>query len=606
MKNRYWILSFLFASLFTFHSGYAGDNHFEVEEKNRIRVEDSSEFLLPSAMRRFSQAETYLKNGKRHLAWRTYLDIAQKMPNLLIPMDRRQNFESARLLAWKKMKGLLEITGGKEPDTIEEPPLAEPADYIFDRLFEAARQDKEISFDERFFIFETIAPYLPTKKGGFWHEQLSDALFEQGDFFSAFCLLGMVREFSIYYGKSSFRRDKPSGRIDRKMEMIKNIAENEMKFMPAVHIKNGREEEGAQLNGGRDYLIIEFSDKSVIERKFFDSYTFFPDLHLFTMSRDYGFQIFGSESSWVLDINGNFLERWGILEGIVTQFRLKDILFPKEGFIYIPKGIFQMGSPESETMRDSLNEALHTVTLTKDFEMQRTEVTQLQWYALMGKAPSHFRGGNYCKSYDAKLEICPDHPVESVSWEDSKKFIERLNQIQNEYDYRLPTEAEWEYAARLSGVPEEETNNLLIPDGFLDLRGNHWAKSVFGFGNDTNLLKEYAWYRENSYSQTHPVLNSRKPIGGIYGMHGNVWEWVEDLYDKNYGLTPDELKNGELKNGVKDPVNNHTGWNRVFRGGSWNHYPNLLRSAERNNGGPNYRYDFVGFRLVRTPRESER
>ncbi len=596
MKNRYWILSFLFVSLFTFHSGYAGDNYFKVKEKNRIRVEDSSEFSLPSAMRRFRQAETYLANGKRYLAWKTYLEIAQKMPNLLIPIDGRQNFESARLLAWKKMKGLLKMTGGNE--------IEEPADYIFDRLFEAARQDMELSGQERFFIFETIAPYLPTRKGGFWHEQLSDALFEQGDFFSAFCLLGMIREFSIYYGQSSFTRDS-ANRIDRKMEIIKNITGNEMKFIPAVHLKNGEEEDG---DGGRDYLIIEFSDKSVVERKFFDSHAFFPECHLFTMSRDYGFHIFSSESSWVLDINGNFLERWGILDGIVSLYRLKDILFPKEGFIYIPKGIFQMGSPEDVTMRDSafqkiLNEVLHTVTLTKDFEIQRTEVTQLQWYALMGNAPSDFKGRNYCKeSYDEKLGICPDHPVESVSWEDSKKFIERLNQIQSEYEYRLPTEAEWEYAARLSGVPEEEMKNLLTSDGFLDLRESNQAKAVYGFGElDPNLLEQYAWYSENSYGQTHPVLNSRKPIGGIYGMHGNVWEWVEDLYDKNYGLTPNELKDG-----VKDPFNNHTGWNRVFRGGSWNHYPRLLRSAERNNGGPHHRYNFVGFRLVRASRESEK
>lgn len=589
-ENSYWVLSFLFASLFILYSGYAGDTPFQVKGKNRIRVEDhQSQFLLPSAIKRFEKAEMYLEKGDRYLAWKTYLDIAQKMPNLLIPIDG--HFESSRLLAWKKMKEIL----------VAELPLAEPPDYIFDRLFETAMQDRELSFDERFFIFETIAPYLPTKKGGFWHEKLSDLLFEQGDFFSALCLLGMVKAFSIYYEKGSLERER-TNRIDRKMEMIKNIMEggeeNDMKFTPTLHLKTGAELDG-DGRGEWDYLVIEFEDGSVIERQFFDiSAAFFP--HFFITSHDYGFLIFDSPSFWVLDIHGNFLEKWRISKEIIYSYGLKNVLFSKDGFISIPKGIFQMGSPESEAGRNSLNEALHTVTLTKDFEIQRTEVTQLQWVALMGNAPSYFNGRDTCKEeeYDEKLGICPNYPVESVSWEEAKEFIEKLNQIQSEYDYRLPTEAEWEYAARLSGAPEEERKTLLTSDGFLDLRRSDRAKSAYGFGNDPNLLGEYAWCRGNSSEHTHPVLNSRKSIRGIYGMHGNVGEWVEDLYDKNYGLTPIEL-NKE----VKDPLNNHTGWNRVFRGGSWSYdFPSFFRSAGRNNGGPRYHYDNVGFRLVRVHR----
>lgn len=584
------LAAFLFASLLTFHSaGYAGDSPFKVKEKNRIRIEDSSEFSLPYAIRLFHKAETYLKDGDRYLAWKTYLEIAQKMPNLLMPIEG--HFESSRLLAWKKMKEIL----------VTELPLAEPPDTIFDRLFETAMQDRELSFDERFFIFETTAPYLPTKKGGFWHEELSDVLFEQGDFFSALCLLGMIKAFSVYYEKGSLERET-ANRIDQKIAMIKTImgAEegNEMKFRPTLHLKTGSELDG-DGRGGWDYLVIEFEDGSVVERQFFDiGAAFFP--HFFIMSHDYGFLIFDSPSFWVLDIHGNFLEKWRISKEIIYSYGLKNVLFSKDGFVSIPKGIFQMGSPESEMGRNSLNEVLHTVTLTKDFEIQRTEVTQLQWVALMGNAPSVFKTRDDCKEeeYDEKLGICSNYPVESVSWEEAKEFIEKLNQIQSEYDYRLPTEAEWEYAARLSGVPEEERKNLLTSDRFLDLRKSERAKSAYGFGNDPTLLGEYAWHSENSFGHTHPVLNSRKSIGGIYGMHGNVGEWVEDLNDKNYGLTPIEL-NDELK----DPLNNHTGWNRVFRGGSWNyHFSWLFRSAGRHNGGPRYHYDNVGFRLVRVRR----
>lgn len=590
-KKRYWLLSFLFASLFILYSGYAGDTPFQVKGKNRIRVEDQSQFSLPYAIRLFHKAETYLKKGNSYLAWKTYLEIAQKMPNLLIPIEGQTHFESSRLFAWKKMKEIL----------VAELPLAEPPNYIFDRLFETATQDMELSGEERFFIFETIAPYLPTKKGGFWHEKLSDVLFERGDFILALCLLEMVKAFSIYYDyeKGSLRREN-ANRIDRKMEIIKNIMEggegNDMKFTPTLHLKTGAELDG-DGGWGRDYLIIEFSDKSVIERQFFDiGAAFFP--HFFITSHDYGFLIFDSPSFWVLDINGNFLEKWRISKEIIYSYGLKDVLFSKEGFMSIPKGIFQMGSSESEMGRNSLNEVLHTVTLTKEFEIQKTEVTQLQWVALMGNAPSGFK--TYCKEeeYDEKLGICSNYPVESVSWEEVKEFIERLNQIQSKYDYRLPTEAEWEYAARLSGVPEEERKNFLTPNGFLDLRKSDRAKSAYGFGNDPNLLEQYAWYSENSSGQTQPVLNSRKSIGGIYGMHGNVGEWVEDLYDKNYGLTAIEL-NDELK----DPLNNHTGWNHVFRGGSWNyHFSWLFRSAGRHSGGPRYHYDNVGFRLVRARR----
>lgn len=144
-------------------------------------------------------------------------------------------------------------------------------------------------------------------------------------------------------------------------------------------------------------------------------------------------------------------------------------------FVQIKAGTFEMGSPADESGRYT-DETQHSVTLTKDFEMQATELTQLQYLLIIRRNPSGFRAesqcdaGNYGVVYG--LEMCKNHPVESISWNDVQELIEKLNQMQNEYTYRLPTEAEWEYAAR----------------------GGKSSSFPYSFGfNDTDELDNYAW-----------------------------------------------------------------------------------------------------------------
>ncbi|KPA17999.1 Sulphatase-modifying factor domain protein, partial [Candidatus Magnetomorum sp. HK-1] len=169
-------------------------------------------------------------------------------------------------------------------------------------------------------------------------------------------------------------------------------------------------------------------------------------------------------------------------------------------FVRIPAGTFIMGSPEDELGRWS-DEVLHQVTLTQDFYMQTTEVTQGQWKAIMGNNPSYFSNcGDNC-------------PVEYVSWNDAQEFIQKLNQKEGD-TYRLPTEAEWEYAARAGSTTALANGNLVEKDCNLDVN-----------------LNAMGWYCGNSNSETHQVAQKQANAWGLYDMHGNVWEWCNDWYD---------------------------------------------------------------------------
>jgi len=220
-------------------------------------------------------------------------------------------------------------------------------------------------------------------------------------------------------------------------------------------------------------------------------------------------------------------------------------------FIYIQPGIFMMGSPKDEKGRDS-NEIHHQVTLTKGFYMQTTQVTQKQWKALKGNNPSNFNG-------------CEESPVEQVSWDDVQDFIKKLNSKEGSDKYRLPTEAEWEYACRAG------------------------SNTIYCFGNDKNRLKEYAWYDKNSDNQTHPVGQLNPNDWGLYDMHGNVWEWCSDWFG-DYPASP-----------VSEPAGPISGKRRVLRGGSWYENEWYCRSASRKEDFPESRYSNYGFRLVRIP-----
>jgi formylglycine-generating enzyme required for sulfatase activity/uncharacterized caspase-like protein len=227
-------------------------------------------------------------------------------------------------------------------------------------------------------------------------------------------------------------------------------------------------------------------------------------------------------------------------------------------FVFIPPGTFTMGSPESEPGRRD-NERQHQVTLTKGFYMQTTEVTQGQWQAVM-------------RSNSFKFQSCGEScPVENVSWYDVQKFIAKLKAKAGIETYRLPTEAEWEYAARAG------------------------SETAYYTGDTEADLDRAGWCGQNSNGQSHPVAQKEANQFGLYDMHGNVWEWCKDFYTGHLG-----------SNAVNDPQGPSDGWDRVVRGGSWIKGPAYCRAASRVRFGPRDRHHFLGFRLVLIPGQGER
>lgn len=216
--------------------------------------------------------------------------------------------------------------------------------------------------------------------------------------------------------------------------------------------------------------------------------------------------------------------------------------------IKVEGGTFTMGCTNEQGGDCNDDESpAHRVTLS-DYYMGETEVTQELWQAVMGRNPSYFKGGSL--------------PVEQVSWYDCQDFIRKLNQLTGE-KFRLPTEAEWEYAAR---------------------GGNKSRGYKYAGGNDIGSV---GWYRDNSRI-THSVKTKQPNELGLYDMSGNVWEWCSDWYDKNYyGNSPQNNPQGPASGSV-----------RVRRGGSWRNCAISCRGAKRNRSTPGIRFDFVGFRLV--------
>ena len=257
------------------------------------------------------------------------------------------------------------------------------------------------------------------------------------------------------------------------------------------------------------------------------------------------------------------------------KLKIKELGF---SFQKILAGSFTMGSPLNEEGR-GVDEAQVEVTISKDFAMLTTEVTQEQYFLVTGETPSRFSTSKDCENWDRERKICPDHPVEQVSWYDAKEFIRLLNASEGVEGcegtpedpsgcYRLPTEAEYEWAVR------GET------------------KTAYFFGNDPSQLGNYAVYWSNSGRRTHEVRFGDPNLNKLYGIAGNVREWVEDAYKF-------ELKGG------KDPLNIKSECDfseecRVLRGGSWYDKARYLRSADRNRLDPEIMVDDIGFRLVRT------
>ena len=210
---------------------------------------------------------------------------------------------------------------------------------------------------------------------------------------------------------------------------------------------------------------------------------------------------------------------------------------PIKNMVFVQGGTFQMGSNSG----DDDEQPIHTVTVSS-FYMDKTEVTQAEYRKVMGKNPSHFSG-------------CDDCPVESVSWHDANAYAKKVGK-------RLPTEAEWEYAAR---------------------GGNKSKGYTYSGSNDLDAV---GWYDNNSGSKSHPVAQKQPNELGLYDMSGNVWEWCWDWY-------------GDYSSSSQtDPQGSNSGEYRVLRGGDWYGLDYYCRVANRSGDLPSYRNDSSGFRLV--------
>jgi formylglycine-generating enzyme required for sulfatase activity len=260
---------------------------------------------------------------------------------------------------------------------------------------------------------------------------------------------------------------------------------------------------------------------------------------------------------WVVTAVGERLEAGG--EGEKVQWR--------PALVEVPAGTFMMGSPEEESS--------HEVTLTHAFYMCQTEVTQGQWKAVMGDDPS-----------DCRYGCGDDVAVHDVSWEMAIGYLNALSELEGlepcyaksgdewTWDracdgYRLPTEAEWEYAARAGTTTE------------------------YGFGDDVGLLGRYAWYSDNASGNAHVVAQKDPNAWELYDVHGNVWEWVWDRYRGDY--------ESQWNTNPTGPVNGNS---RVLRGGAFYVGANGLRSAIRIRHDPTNVVGFFGLRCARDSRPS--
>ena len=229
-----------------------------------------------------------------------------------------------------------------------------------------------------------------------------------------------------------------------------------------------------------------------------------------------------------------------------------DFIDPETGmeFIFVKGGTFDMGDLYGVGWQEEL--PVHKVTVS-DFYIGKYEVTQAQWEKLMGYNNAKFKGTN--------------HPVDRVSWNEIQEFVKKLK-AKIGVPYRLPTEAEWEYAARSGGTRDK------------------WAGT-----NNEDEVGDYAWYLHNSNQQSHPV-GTKKPNGlGIHDMSGSLWEWVHDRF--NYPFPTEHQI---------DPQGPETSWKkdyRTYKGGAWDYIPRIVRVSSRSGKEPDYQRPWIGFRLAR-------
>ncbi len=253
--------------------------------------------------------------------------------------------------------------------------------------------------------------------------------------------------------------------------------------------------------------------------------------------------------------------RYGLLAVPVAQVqRLQHVWTNSLGLVFatLPAGEFRMGSA---TGSDD-EKPVHTVRLSQPFAMGIYPVTQAQWQAIMGDNPSCFVG-------DLR------RPVERVSWEDVQHFLQQLNTREPGAGYRLPTEAEWEYAARAG------------------------SSAAYCYGDDERQLARYAWYHANAGWMTHPVGTLQPNAWGLHDMHGNVWELVQDIYDSEAYKKRAAAGTAAVDPAVGAAGAAAAGAYRVIRGGSWGNGAGDCRAAGRGHIVPGGRSDILGFRLLR-------
>jgi len=223
-------------------------------------------------------------------------------------------------------------------------------------------------------------------------------------------------------------------------------------------------------------------------------------------------------------------------------------------FVLVPAGSYVMGSADIAGEEDEF--PAHPVTISRPFYLGRCEVTQAQWQRVMGDNPSRFPG--------------PQRPVDTVSWSDCQRFLARLAALTGKR-FALPTEAQWEYAARAG-------------------TSTRWSS-----GDDEARLADYAWIGTNSGGATRPVATRKPNAWGLCDMAGNVWEWCADWYGKH------AYEGGA----AVDPTGPATGSSRILRGGGWGESPGSARPAYRNAEGPDTRNDGTGLRCVMLVDESQ-
>ena len=222
--------------------------------------------------------------------------------------------------------------------------------------------------------------------------------------------------------------------------------------------------------------------------------------------------------------------------------------------VLIPAGEFLMGSADSDPKAENDEKPRHRVRITKPFYLGKYKVMQDQWQTVMGNNPSSYRG--------------PKYPVQGVSWNDCQTFMKKLNKKFGPAggNFQLPTEAQWEYACRAGG-------------------GTQWC-----CGDDVSKLDQYAWYEGNCGAGIHPLGEKKPNAWGLYDIHGDVWEWCADTYDRGYyAVSP-----------AADPAGPSWAGQRVLRGGSWYLGPDYARSARRSWLSPDVGSLLHGFRLART------